>query len=145
AHLTSFSLVDLAGHGTACGIMNPYYAVFFSPVIEKQLRLIGGVFKKYGYISAGLDSLSGRELGVAVAQGMVAFGKAIGAPTRLSELPKFNKSYIAKALEAAKDPQLEMKLKNMPVALTASLVDEYMAPILNAAVQGDFSLIKLLA
>jgi hypothetical protein len=33
----------------------------------------------------------------------------------------------------------------MPVALTASLVDEYMAPILNAAVQGDFSLIKLMA
>ncbi|MDR0388845.1 MAG: iron-containing alcohol dehydrogenase [Spirochaetaceae bacterium] len=145
AHLTSFSLVDLAGHGTACGIMNPYYAVFFSPAIEKQLKLVGAIFKKYGYIAEDLDGLSGRDLGTAVAQGMVAFGKAIGAPTKLSDLPKFNTSYIAKALEAAKDPQLEMKLKNMPVALTASLVDEYMAPILNAATQGDFSLIKLLA
>ena len=28
-HMTSFSLVDLTGHGTACGLMNPYYAVFF--------------------------------------------------------------------------------------------------------------------
>ncbi|MDR1429437.1 MAG: iron-containing alcohol dehydrogenase [Spirochaetaceae bacterium] len=145
AHLTSFSLVDLAGHGTACGIMNPYYAVFFAPAIEKQLHLVGDIFKKHGYISADLDGLSGRELGVAVARGMVSFSRAIGAPATLGELPKFNKGYIAKALEAAKDPQLEMKLKNMPVALTSSLVDEYMAPILNAAVQGDFSLIKLLA
>jgi alcohol dehydrogenase len=145
AHLTSFSLVDLAGHGTACGIMNPYYLVFFSPKIEKQLRLIGGIFKKYGYIGENLDSLSGRELGTAVAKGMVAFGKAIGAPTTLRNLPKFNDTYITKALEAAKDPQLEMKLKNMPVPMTAALVDEYMGPILRAGAGGDFSLIKLMA
>jgi alcohol dehydrogenase len=145
AHLTSFSLVDLAGHGTACGIMNPYYLVFFSPKIEKQLRLIGGIFKKYGYIGENLDGLSGRELGTAVAKGMVAFGKAIGAPTTLRDLPKFNDAYIAKALEAAKDPQLEMKLRNMPVPMTAALVDEYMGPILRAGAGGDFSLIKLMA
>ena len=30
-HMTSYSLVDLTGHGTACGIMNPYYAVFLRP------------------------------------------------------------------------------------------------------------------
>jgi alcohol dehydrogenase class IV len=145
AHLTSFSLVDLAGHGTACGIMNPYYAVFFAPKIERQLKLVGGIFKKYGYITEHLDSLSGKDLGLAVAKGMVAFGKAIGAPVTLQDLPKFNDRYIAKALEAAKNPQLEMKLKNMPVPLTASLVDEYMGPILQAAVGGDFSLIKLMA
>ncbi|MDR2738952.1 MAG: iron-containing alcohol dehydrogenase [Treponema sp.] len=141
-HLTSFSLVDLAGHGTACGIMNPYYAVFFSPAIEKQLRHIGGIFRKYGYISERLEYLSGRELGIAVATGMVAFSKAIGAPATLGELPKYKDSYITKALEAAKDSQLEMKLKNMPVPLTAANVEEYMGPILRAAVGGDFSLIK---
>jgi alcohol dehydrogenase len=145
AHLTSFSLVDLTGHGTACGIMNPYYLVFFSPKIERQLRLIGKVFKKYGYISENLDGLSGKDLGIAVAKGMVAFGKAIGAPVKLADLPKFNDTYIAKALEAAKDPQLEMKLKNMPVPMTAALVDEYMGPILRAGASGDFSLIKLMA
>jgi alcohol dehydrogenase len=144
AHLTSFSLVDLTGHGTACGIMNPYYLVFFSPRIEKQLRLIGGIFKKYGYIPENLDSLSGRELGLATAKGMVAFGRAIGAPVKLTDLPRFNDSYIAKALEAAKDPQLAMKLKNMPVPMTAALVDEYMGPILRAGASGDFSLIKLM-
>jgi alcohol dehydrogenase class IV len=144
AHLTSFSLVDLAGHGTACGIMNPYYAVFFSPNIGNQLRLVGAVFKQHGYISENLDALAGRDLGIAVATGMISFAKAIGAATTLSELPGFNESYITKALSAAKDPQLAMKLRNMPVPLNADLVDEYMGPILRAAAIGDFALIKSL-
>ena len=38
AHLTSFSLVDIVGHGTACGIMNPYYAVFYEKAIQRQLH-----------------------------------------------------------------------------------------------------------
>ncbi|GHU17345.1 hypothetical protein FACS1894163_08140 [Spirochaetia bacterium] len=144
-HMTSFSLVDLCGHGTACGLMNPYYAVFFAPAIEKQLRIAGNIFKKYGYISEDLDKLSGRELGLAFAKGMVAFGKAIGAPTTLKDLPKWNDGYVDKILTAAKDPQLDMKLKNMPVPLTAFKVDEYMGPIIRAAASGDFSLIKQMA
>ena len=142
AHLTSFSLVDIAGHGTACGIMNPYYAVFFAPAIEEQLRSVGGIFKKYGYIADDLERLGGRELGLAVARGMVAFGKALGAPTRLSELKGFSEAHIEKALAAAKNPQLEMKLKNMPVPLGVDMVDEFMGPILRAAAGGDFGLIK---
>ncbi|MBU1078945.1 MAG: iron-containing alcohol dehydrogenase [Spirochaetes bacterium] len=142
AHLTSFSLVDVASHGTACGVMNPYYAVFFAPAIEKHLRLVGGVFKRHGYIGDDLSALAGRDLGLAVARGMVAFGKAIGAPTTLGELKGFTEAHIGKALAAAKNPQLEMKLKNMPVPLSAETVDEYMGPILRAAVGGDFSLIK---
>jgi len=141
-HMTSFSLVDLAGHGTACGLMNPYYAVFFAPAIEKQLRLAGNIFKKYGYIPENLESLSGRELGLAFARGMTAFSKAIGAPVTLRDLPKWNDGYVNKILEAAKDPQLDMKLKNMPVPLTAAKVDEYMGPIIRAAASGDFSIIK---
>jgi alcohol dehydrogenase len=140
-HMTSFSLVDLAGHGTACGLMNPYYAVFFAPAIEKQLRVAGNIFRKYGYISENLENLSGRDLGLAFAKGMVAFGKAIGAPTTLRDLPRWNDGYVEKILTAAKDPQLDMKLKNMPVPLAASNVDEYMGPIIRAAVSGDFSLI----
>lgn len=142
AHLTSFSLVDIVGHGTACGIMNPYYAVLFAPAIQEQLRLVGGIFKRYGFIGEDLPALAGRELGIAVARGMVAFGKAIGAPTKLSDLKGFTEGHIGRALSAAKDPQLEMKLKNMPVPLTGALVDEYMGPVLRAAVDGDFSLIK---
>jgi alcohol dehydrogenase len=142
AHLTSFSLVDVTSHGRACGIMNPYYTVFFAPAIEKQLRLVGRIFKAAGFIASDLDQLGGRNLGIAVAEGMIAFSKSIHSPTKLSELPGFNDEHINRALIAAKNPQLEMKLKNMPVPLNATLIDEYMAPILEAAKTGDFNLIR---
>jgi alcohol dehydrogenase len=35
-----------------------------------------------------------------------------------------------------------MKLQNMPVPLTAEMVDEYMGPILEAARDGDLAMIK---
>jgi len=141
-HLTSFSLVDVTSHGRACGIMNPYYTVFFAPAIEPQLKVVGRIFKKAGFISEDLDSLKGLELGTAVAQGMVAFGQSIDFPTKLADLPGFSSKHIERALEAAKNPQLDMKLKNMPLPLDASLIDQYMRPILEAARIGDFSLIK---
>ena len=142
AHLTSFSLVDVTSHGRACALMNPYYTVFFAPSIEKQLRLVGDIYKRAGLLTADLDKLSGRELGVAVAEGMVELSRRIGFPTKLTDLENFTDEHIERALEAAKNPQLDMKLKNMPVPLSADLVDEYMGPILQAAKVGDFSLIK---
>ena len=144
-HMTSFSLVDCAGHGTACGLMNPYYAVFFAPAIEKQIRLAANIFKKYGYLNDNPDSLKGRDLGIAFAKAMIAFGKAINAPTTLKDLPNWKDAYVDKILTAAKDPQLDMKLKNMPVPLTAATVDEYMGPIIRSAINGDLSIIKSLA
>ena len=142
AHLTSFSLVDIVAHGTACGIMNPYYAVYYGKAIQDQLKVVGSVFASHGYITADLSKLSGRDLSLAVAEGMVAFGKSIGAPTKLSDIKGFTEGHITRALNAAKDPQLEMKLKNMPVPMTAADVDTYMAPILRAAATGDMSVIK---
>lgn len=141
-HLTSFSLVDVSSHGRASGLMNIYYTIFFAPAVEKQLQVVGKVFKDFGYISAELENLSGRELGIAVAEGMTNFAEEIGFPTHLSQLDGFTDQHINRALEAAKNPQLEMKLKNMPIPLDAGLVDEYMKPILEAAKTGDFSLIK---
>jgi alcohol dehydrogenase len=52
------------------------------------------------------------------------------------------RAHVARALTAAKNPQLESKLRNMPVPLSAGQVDEYMGPVLRAAVSGDFSLIR---
>jgi alcohol dehydrogenase len=142
AHLTSFSLVDLVGHGTACGIMNPYYAVFYSKAIQPQLKVVGKIFKDFGYTDAPVENLEGRDLALAVAKAMVAYGKSIGAPTTLAELDGFGEQHIQRALKAAKDPQLKMKLQNMPVPMTGEDVDTYMEPILRAAATGDFSLIK---
>ena len=141
-HLASFSLVDILSHGRACAIMNPYYAVFFAPAVEEPLRTVGMVYKEAGLTDADLDSLHGRELGIAVAEAMIAFARKIGFPVALSEVQGFSDGHVSKALTAAKDPQLKMKLENMPVPLTAEMVDEYMAPIFASAVAGDLTLIK---
>jgi len=141
-HLTSFSLVDILTHGRACALMNPYYTVFFAPAVEEPLRVVGEVFRDAGLLSQDPTSLHGRELGIAVANGMFAFARAIGFPTTLGEVPGFSRAHIDRALAAAKNPQLKMKLENMPIPLTADMIDEYMGPILRAAVTGDVSLIR---
>lgn len=74
---------------------------------------------------------------------MIAFEKSIGAPTKLSDIKGFSEEvHVVRALKAAKDPDLKMKLQNMPVSMTADDVDEYMAPILYGAARGELSGIK---
>ncbi len=142
AHLNSFSLVDVLSHGRACALMNPYYVVFFAPAIEERLRKVGTIYKVAGYTDADLDALSGRELGIAIAEAMVELSKDIGFPTKLTDVDGFKDEYIERCLTAAKNPVLDSKLKNMPVQLSADTVDEYMGSVLQAAKAGDFSLIK---
>ena len=142
AHLTSFSLVDISSHGKACGIMNPYYTVFFAPAIQRQLRALTGILKRNGLLAETSKELSGRELGISIATGLQTFSRKLQYPTRLRELPGFTGEHIERALAAAKDPQLEMKLRNMPVPLAADLVDQYLAPLLEAAANGEFRLIR---
>ena len=141
-HLTSFSLVDILPHGRAVALMNPYYAVFFAPAIEDRLRGVGEIYKKAGYLAADLSQLSGRALGEAVADGMIALARSIGYPTTLAEVPGFTDAHIDRALAAAKNPQLASKLQNMPIPMTAETVDRYMRPILEAARTGRFELIR---
>lgn len=141
-HLTSFSLVDVLSHGRACAIMNPYYVVFFAPAVEQPLHMVANIFKDAGLTDADIDELGGRELGMAVAEAMMQLSKHIGCPTTLGEVEGFTQEHIERALTAAKDPQLRMKLENMPVPLTANMVDEYVRPILEAARTGALSLIK---
>jgi len=141
-HLNSFSLIDVLSHGRACALMNPYYTVFFAPAITEQLQVIGKIYKKYGYIEEDIDTLTGRELGLAVAKGMVNLSRFLGFPICLSETEGVGKAHIDRCLSAAKDPQLDMKLRNMPVPLNAGLVDDYMGPILEAAWDGGFEKIK---
>jgi len=141
-HLTSFSLVDILSHGRACAILNPYYSVFFAPYVERSLRLIGGIFSKYGYSKDDFTKLDSKALGISVAETMFSFAKSIGFPTTLEEVKGFTQNHIEKALTAAKNPQIKSKLQNMPVPLTAEMVDEYMRPILEAAKTGDLNIIK---
>lgn len=141
-HLTSFSLVDVLSHGRACAIANPYYTVFFAPAIEQPLRMLGQIYRRAGLTLADTDSLSGRDLGVAVAGAMITLQRRIGYPATLGEVEGFSDEHVERALGAAKNPQLKMKLQNMPIPLSADMVDEYMGPILQAARYGDLDLIK---
>ncbi|MBZ5582113.1 MAG: iron-containing alcohol dehydrogenase [Acidobacteriia bacterium] len=135
AHLTSFSLIDILSHGRACAMLNPYYAVFFAPAAEEPLRHVAS-------LCGARADLGGRALGVVVAEALIAFEAGIGFPTRLCDVPGFGPAHIARALAAAKDPQLRMKLENMPVPLRADMVDEYMGPVLEAAACGNLELIR---
>ena len=142
AHLNSFSMTDILAHGRACALMNPYYVVFFAPAIEERIRMIAAIYRKYGYINEGIDHLKSRELGIALAKGMMNLSKEVGFPTTLAEVPGFTDSHITRCLAAATMPSMESKLKNMPVALTADRVTQYMGPVLQAAASGNLDLIK---
>lgn len=142
AHLTSFSLVDILTHGRACALMNPYFTVFFASAIQPQLKVVGRLLRDAGFGHRDILTYHGRDLGLAVAEALMALSHAIGFPTTLQQVKGFTDEHITRALAAAKDPQLAMKLQNMPVPLRAELVDEYMGPVLEAARTGELSIIR---
>ena len=142
AHLTSFSLVDILSHGRACAITEPYYSVFFAPAITDSLKIVGNIFKKYGYSRTDFNKISGRQLGLSVASAMTGFAKKIGFPTTLGEVEGFSKMHIERALKAAKDPALKSKLENMPIPLSPDMVDIYMKRVLESAASGDLNIIE---
>ena len=138
----SFSLVDVLTHGRACAILNPYYTVLFSPAIQDQLRRVATIYVDAGFMPPEKAEASGRKLAEAVAQAMIDFLKSIGFPTTLKEAGA-TEEHIEKMVKAAKDPQLKMKLQNMPLPMDAEKgdVDRLMKPTLEAAYTGDLSLI----
>ena len=142
-HLGSFSLVDILTHGRACAILNPYYTAFFSEAIEDQLITIGPIFKEAGYIETDVEGLREKKLGETVANGMIEFNKDLGFPTTLKEAGA-TEEHLTRMLNAAKNPQLKMKLLNMPTPLDPDKgdVDRYMKGVLEAAFTGDFGTIK---
>ena len=137
AHLNSFSLVDVLSHGRAVSILNPYYVVFFAPACEPQLRRLAALYTRAGFLRRKTTKLAGRDLGLAVAEAMLAFAESVGFPTRLADVPGFSDEHVQRCLSAAKNPQLRSKLENMPVPMTPESVDEYMGAVLDAAVSGE--------
>jgi alcohol dehydrogenase class IV len=141
-HLGSFSLIDILSHGRACALLNPYYTVLFAPVIQEPLRLIGPIFKEAGYIKDEIKNLSGRALGLAIANRMISFAKDLNFPTTLMEAGA-TEEHLHRMLAAAKNPQLKMKLQNMPTPMDVERgdLDRLMKPVLEAAFTGDLNLI----
>ena len=142
AHLTSFSLIDVLSHGRACIMMNPYYTVFYAPAVAEALEVVGASLERAGVLKAPVSKASPRPSGIAVAEGIRRFESKVGLPTTLGEVSGFGDHHIERALTAAKNPQLKMKLRNMPVPLTAELVDDYMGAVLEAGKTGELSVIK---
>jgi alcohol dehydrogenase len=89
--------------------------------------------------------LESRELALAVANGLITFAESIGFPTHLDQVEGFTDAHLERALAAAKDPQLKMKLENMPVPLTLEQVDPYMGSVLIAAKDGDLKQARTLS
>jgi len=145
-HLGSFSLIDILTHGRACAILNPYYTVLFSDAIQDQLKSVGKIYRQAGYITEDITSLSGRALAEAVARGMIELSKSIDFPTTLKAAGT-TVTHLEKMLKAAKDPQLKMKLQNMPTPMDVSAgdIDRLMKPTIEAAYTGDISLIPELS
>jgi len=142
AHLNSFSMTDILSHGRACALMNPYYVVFFSTAIGDRLKKIGKIYKKAGYIKENIERLKGRDLGIAVAKGMIRLSEDIGFPVKLQDVTGYSPDHKIKCLAAAKDPKLESKLQNMPVPMSVADIDEYMGSVLEAAEKGDLKRVK---
>jgi alcohol dehydrogenase len=137
-HLGSFSLVDILSHGRACAVLNPYYTVLFSPRIQDQLRTMGAIFQDAGLLQDEVLEMTGRDLGLAVARGMISFARDLSFPATLKEAG-VTRDYVQKMIDAAKDPQLKSKLQNMPAPMDADAgdVERLMKPVLEAAFEGD--------
>ena len=125
-------------------MLNPYYPVLFGEAIEPQNRVLGSIFQRAGFIDsrADLEKLAGRALAETVTKGMIAFSRSLGFPTTLEEAG-VDKKQLHVMVEAAKNPQLKMKLQNMPTPMDVERgdVDTLMAPTLEAAYRGDLALI----
>ncbi len=144
-HLGSFSLVDVLTHGRACAVLLPYYTVLFAPAIQDQLRTVASIFKEEGYVEEDVGRQVGRELGETVARGLISFIRSLEFPTTLKDAGS-SLGHLDRMIEAAKDPQLRMKLLNMPVPLNPDKgdIERYMRPVLDAAFTGDLNLIQTL-
>ncbi|MBE0478946.1 iron-containing alcohol dehydrogenase [Candidatus Aerophobetes bacterium] len=156
AHLFSFSVVNKLTHGRACAIVNPYATVFFAPVMEKQLLMVANILKRAGYIKEDAGNYRGKDLGILVAEGMIALSRKINFPTTFSEVGVDDEDK-QRILTSAKNPQLWSKLEQAPVSLiakdktggidakrTEENIDIYMGALLDAIMSGDFHKIKIM-
>lgn len=86
--------------------------------------------------------MKGRKLAEAVAQGMITLSRNIEFPVTLREAGA-TEEHVERMIKAAKDPQLKMKLQNMPIPMDAAAgdVDKLMKQTLEVAYTGDISLI----
>ncbi|MBM3712751.1 MAG: iron-containing alcohol dehydrogenase [Actinobacteria bacterium] len=153
-HVNSFGMVDIVSHGRACGLLNPYYTVFFAPAIREKLVKLLVIYRNYVdkenlYILDYLEdssrgsfkNISSRQIGETVAKAMINFASKLGFPVKLDQVKGFSDIHIDRMMGIAKSPRFENRLKNMPIPLEGHMIDKYILPVILAAKSGNFSLI----
>lgn len=143
-HLNSFSLVDLMDHGKAVALLQPYYGCYFARAIPDRIRSLCKIYESLGLtdINQSTDNVDNAHIGSFYASTLINLMKLVSFPSCLNDFAGFSSKYIEKMLSAAKNPQLESKLKAMPVVFTIEHIDSEMRKILQAAMHGDLYLLK---
>jgi alcohol dehydrogenase len=143
-HLNSFSLVDLMDHGKAVALLQPYYGCYFARAIPDRIRSLCKIYEALGLtdLDQSLDTVDNAQIGSFYASTLINLMKLVSFPSCFNEFTGFTENYIEKMLSAAKNPQLESKLKAMPVVFTVDHVDSEMRKILQSAMNGDLFLLK---
>ena len=142
AHLTSFSLVDVTSHARATAVLNPYYLVLFAEATGRQLAGLATLLWRAGYLKTDVSRLRGREAALAVGDAMQHMLASLGVETSLEQFENFSPAHIDRVIQAAGNPQLEMKLKAMPVPMDAGMVEHYMRGALEAAASGELERVE---
>jgi len=154
-HINSFGIVDIVSHGRACGILNPYYAVFFAPAIREKLTKLLVIHRNYvdkenlyilDYLEdsskGSIKDISSRKIGEILAKAMINFSLKLGFPVKLDQIKGFSDMHIDRMMGIAISPRFENRLKNMPIPLEGQMVEKYIRGVILAAKSGDFSLIS---
>jgi len=132
-HMNSFSWADTIAHGKSTGIMMPYYIAYYgkNPTVKEKLEPIANML--------GVEK--GENIGLNVAKAMLEWYQDMGFPIKISEVKGWKPEYKEKALQDASENT--MKLEAMPNPVPLDKVDEIVGPILQAAIDGDLSKLKL--
>lgn len=134
AHLTSFSLADILPHGIASFLMNPYYIMSYRNKITPQLVTLEHILYSLGFITSLEQQTQKRAFAVCKAfQGLLI---TLNLPTRLKDIQNFSEKHVENIRQSFHDPQLAMKIENMPIHIPESLIDWYVEHVHTAAIEG---------
>lgn len=131
-HMNSFSWAETIPHGKATGIMMPYYIAYYG---KNET-----VMKKLEPIAEMLGVEKGEKIGYNVAKAMLDWYNSMGFPIKINDLDGWKPEYKQKAIKDAAENT--MKLDAMPNPVPLDKVEETISPILQAAIDGDLSILK---
>jgi alcohol dehydrogenase class IV len=123
-HMNSFSWFSVMDHGEATALMLPYYVAYYGKNISKKLEVVANLMN--------LELCN--NLTKTTVDGLFAFYRTIGQPTKISDYQEFPKDFISKAIKDAS--QNQMKLDNMPRPIPAEKRDLALKTILEGAWNG---------